>query len=302
MTHFSWEAFAPTTPILVQGITGKEGARMTQWLRQSGMNVRAGVTPGKGGQVVEDCPVFNTVAEACNTYPEIMITSIVVPASRVRGAVEEALAAGIRFVHILTESIPVHDVLAMRAQAGERNAIILGPSSVGYLQFPEFRVGYIGGENPFRLLKPGHVSLISTSGGMVNELMMGLARHGIGIRCAFAVGGDRIPLFSLEDALRVADENPEVEQHVVFAEPGRPFFQLLLEDKVFLKKPLVLFLAGDILDELPRGKAYGHTGTLLQEEEGTVASLRRALREKGISCVATMPELMNYFSTYVHGA
>lgn len=299
MTQNSWPVFSRTTPILVQGITGKEGARMTQWLCQSGAKVCAGVTPGKGGQVVEGCPVFNTVKEAVEAHPGIVVASIVVPASRVRGAVEEALMAGIRFIHILTESIPVHDVLAMRAQAEKQHAIILGPSSVGYLQFPEFRVGYIGGQNPFNILKEGPVSLISTSGGMVNELMMGLARHGIGIRSAIAVGGDRIPLFSLEQALRIADENSDVKQHVVFAEPGRPFFQQLLEGKMMIKKPIVLFLAGDILDELPRGKAYGHTGTLLQEKEASVALLRKALHEKGIPCVATMPELIQYFSSYV---
>lgn len=295
-----WQELPVTTEILVQGMTGKEGMRMTAWLKQSGMRVRAGVTPGKGGVEVEGCPIFDSVQAALAAFPQIGITSIVVPASRVRGAVEEALEAGLTKIHLLTESVPVHDVLALHRQAEEKGAIILGPSSVGYLQFPPFRIGYIGGENPFRLVQEGDIALISTSGGMVNELMMGLARKGRGICCAFAIGGDRVPLFSLERAIAYADQHPKVKHIIVFAEPGRPFFQSLLKGDIPLTHALTLFIAGDILDQLPRGKAYGHTGTLLQEEEGSVSSLRAVLRAKGIACVSTMPELFAHLaSSYV---
>lgn len=295
----TWKIFAPSAGMLVQGMTGKEGMRMTKWLRQSGMQVCAGVTPGKGGQVVEGCPIFDSVQEACQAFPQIEVTSIVVPAARVRGAVEEALAANIRYLHILTESVPVHDVLMIRDLAQAKHACVLGPSSVGYLQFPAFRVGYIGGENPFDTLTDGGVSLVSTSGGMTNEIMMGLARHRIGIHTAFAIGGDRIPAFSLEEALVFCDALPETKQLVVFAEPGRPLFGQLLQGQLRYTHPLILFLAGDILDELPRGKAYGHTGTLLQEEEQGVKTLRVALREQGITCVATMSELVQCLKSYV---
>ncbi len=295
----TWKIFAPSAGTLIQGMTGKEGMRMTKWLRQSGMQVCAGVTPGKGGKVVEACPIFDSVQEACQAFPQIEVTSIVVPATRVRGAVEEALAANIKYLHILTESVPVHDVVVVRTLARTQNAYILGPSSVGYLQFPAFRLGYIGGENPFSVIMDGGVSLVSTSGGMTNEIMMGLARHQIGIHTAFAIGGDRVPAFSLEEALTFCDALPETKQLVVFAEPGRPFFTQLLRGQLPYTHPLILFLAGDILDQLPRGKAYGHTGTLLQEEEQAVASLRVALRERGITCVATMTELIQCLKSYV---
>lgn len=293
----NWKQFSPDTGILVQGMTGKEGARMTKWLLQSGMLVCAGVTPGKGGLIVEGCPIFNSVREAREAFPQIEVTSIVVPAARVKGAVQEALEAGIHYVHILTESIPVHDVLTMRALAMAHQATILGPSSVGYLQFPAFRTGYIGGENPFAMIKEGGVALVSTSGGMTNEVMMGLARQRIGIRLAFAVGGDRLPLVSLEEAVTYCDAQTDVSHLVVFAEPGRSFFHRLLQGAIAPIHPLVVFLAGDVLDDLPRGKAYGHTGTLLGEEEMSVTALRAALQEKGIACVATMPELFHYFKT-----
>lgn len=288
----SWKLLPQETQVLVQGMTGKEGMRMTKWLLQSGVKVCAGVTPGKGGMLVEGCPIFDTVAEACVAFPRLTATSIVVPPSRVLGAVKEALEAGIRLIHVLTESVPVHDVIVMRQQAMEKGARILGPSSVGYLQFPAFRLGYIGGERPFEHLQEGDVGLISTSGGMVNELMMELTRHQIGLRMALAVGGDRIPATSLEEAIRIAEDIPEVKRLVVFAEPGRAFFQQLLQDRIVITRPLTLFLAGDVLDDLPRGKAYGHAGTLLGEEGGSVAELRGALRDKGIACVATSGELI----------
>ncbi|MEK7116016.1 MAG: CoA-binding protein, partial [Patescibacteria group bacterium] len=177
----SWKLFDPTTPILIQGITGKEGARMTRWLVASGANVVGGVTPGKGGQLVEGKPVFDSVAALHEKFSDTAVSSIVVPAPRVLGAVEEAIAAGVTHIHLLTENVPVHDVRRMRDMVAHAGATLLGPSSIGYLQFPRFRVGYLGGESPFDSLKEGGVAVISTSGGMTNELMMSLAREGIGI-------------------------------------------------------------------------------------------------------------------------
>lgn len=293
----NWKNFSSDTQVIVQGMTGKEGLRMTKWLLQSGVKVCAGVTPGKGGTVVEGCPIFNSVQEAITAFPPVEVSSIVVPASRTKAAALEALASGIKFVHILTESVPVHDVLAIHTAAKECGATILGPSSIGYLQFPAFRVGYIGGENPFEHLQAGGIGLVSTSGGMTNELMMAFARNNLGVRVAFAVGGDRIPGLSLEEAVKICDGFAGVEQLVVFTEPGRPLLQQLLKDEIHLTHPLVIFLAGDILDDLPRGRAYGHTGTLLQEEAHSVGETRALLKEKGIACVATSPELLTHLQT-----
>lgn len=294
-----WKLFSDTTGVLIQGMTGKEGRRMTAWLRQSGVRVCAGVTPGKGGQFVDGCPVFSTVEDAYRAFPEIEVTSVVVPAPRVRAAVEEALNAGIKYIHILTESVPVHDVLALRASAVRQGASILGPSSVGYLQFPRFRIGYIGGEDPFRVIQPGRIALISTSGGMTNELMMAFARKRIGVRMALAIGGDRVPAFSLEEAILFCESCSEIDRIVIFAEPGCPFFTRLLQRSFVPSRPFVVFLAGESLDSLPREKAYGHTGTLLQEGESSVASLRASLLTQGIPCVATTAELVSYVQPYV---
>ncbi len=237
----NWKIFDSDTPVLIQGITGKEGQRMARWLIQSGVKVVAGVTPGKGGQESEGCPVFNSVSEARQAFPDLLVSCIVVPPARVLGAVQEAVAAGIKFMNILTEQVPVHDVLAMRELATKNQATILGPSSVGYLQFPAFRLGYLGGDNPFKYLKEGNAAIVSTSGGMTNELLMSLAHHGIGAKLAFAIGGDRVTGISLEEAIAWSEDREEVKFLVIFIEPGRPLLRSLLAGMVTFRKPTVVF-------------------------------------------------------------
>ncbi len=286
-----WKRFLPDIQVLIQGMTGKEGMRMAKWLLGSGVRVVAGVTPGKGGQTIEERPIFNSVAEAKAVFPELEVTSIVVPPLRVLGAVEDALANGMRYVQILTENIPVHDVLHMRRQAEAVGATILGPSSVGYLQFPQFRVGYIGGEEPFRILKEGSLAVVSNSGGMTNELLMGLSRRGIGIRCAFAVGGDRVVGTSLRDALMHVEASADVSAIAMFAEPGHPLLTALITGEYSVKKPLAILMPGDVLDTLPRGMPYGHTGTVLGEDERSVPEMRAAISAKGYVCTGSLQEM-----------
>ena len=297
MNQSPWKLFSPDTQVLVQGLTGKEGLRMSSWLKKSGVHVVAGVTPGKAGQVVDGSPIFDSVSDAVRAFPNIGVSCIVVPAGRLKGAAEEALRAGLKYIHILTESVPVHDVRAIRALAQEQHTWVIGPSSVGYLQFPMFRLGYIGGEDPFALLREGDIGLVSTSGGMTNELMMAFARRQIGVKVAMSVGGDRIPCLSLEDALAQVDQVPGVERLVIFAEPGRALLTKLVQTGSSYAHPLVILLAGDVLDDLPKGKAYGHTGTLLHEEALSVRETRVALNQRGITCVGTLPELLDILRT-----
>lgn len=286
-----WKRFSSDTQVLIQGMTGKEGMRMAKWLLGSGVKVVAGVTPGKGGQSVEGRPIFNSVTEAKEAFPGIEVTSIVVPPLRVLGAVEDALQNGITYLQILTENIPVHDVLTMRQKVRDAGAALLGPSSVGYLQFPKFRVGYIGGEEPFHLLKEGSLAVISNSGGMTNELLMGLSRRGIGIRCAFAVGGDRVVGTSLRDALAHVEASNDVRAVAMFAEPGHPLLLALASGEYVAKKPLAILMPGDVLDSLPRGMPYGHTGTVLGEDDRSVPDMRAAIQAKGYICTGSLKEM-----------
>lgn len=282
--------------IIIQGMTGKEGSRMARWMISSGSNIVAGVTPGKGGQEIEGRSIFSTVKEA----PKADISCIVVPAAHVLSAAREALEAGIPFVHVLTENVSLHDAVEMRRLAKEKNVLLLGPASVGFLRFPDVRIGYLGGEKPFDgHIKQGDIAILSTSGGMTNELMAAFSRANLGIRLAIAVGGGQVVGLSLSEAVRMAEADPDVERIAIFAEPGQPILRELRRGWK-PKKPFVVMLPGAALDALPRGLPYGHTGTILGEDEPSVQETRDAIRKQGVACAATVSELVSLMkNTYV---
>lgn len=279
--------------IIIQGMTGREGSRMARWMIASGANIVAGVTPGKGGQEVESRPIFDSVKEA----PAADVSCIVVPSAHALSAVKEALSAGIRFIHVLTENVPLHDAVEMRRRAKEKQATLFGPASVGYLRFPDVRIGYLGGEHPFSgKIKEGDIALISTSGGMTNELMAALSRSGLGIRLAIAIGGGQVVGTNLTEAIAIAKADPEVKRIGVFAEPGQPLLRELRRGwhpSSATGGPFVVMLPGTALDLLPRGLPYGHTGTILGEDEPTVRATREEIRKQGIACAATVPEFVS---------
>lgn len=295
----NWPIFDSTTAVLIQGMTGKEGSRMASWMITSGTLVLAGVTPGKAGQIVLDRPIFSNVADARAAFPEISVSCIVVPAQHVLMAAREALEAGITFVYILSEHVPVHDVRMLRSEARAKGGIILGPSSVGMLQFPRFRLGYIGGEDPFQKIQEGHLALISASGGMANELLMAYAREGIGVRIAIAVGGDRCPGTTIEEAIGVCVGRDDVSAIGLFVEPGNPVLQECITHgtDLFQGKRVALFVPGDGMERMPRGIPYGHAGTMLGEEDVPLHDTRARIREQGIPCFSSMIEFLQVCKT-----
>jgi len=267
---------------------------MANWMIQSGTRVVAGVSPGSGGKEVEGCPIFNSVAEAKARFPGITATCIVVPAPFALSAVTEALEAGIPCVYVITERVPIRDVMEMRRMASEKNAVIFGPSSVGYLQFPQFRLGYLGGQKPFEHLTEGGIALLSSSGGITNETLMAFARRGIGVRLALSVGGDVLNGCNLIEALESVQTRPDVTALAVFLEPGNPLISALIRGRVRPVKPLRLCLPGDALESLPRGLPYGHAGTVLGDDEGSLRDIREKLTAQGIPCTALHDEFIDW--------
>ncbi len=286
------------TPIVIQGITGKEGSRMAGWMKRSGANIVAGVTPGKGGQSVEGIPVFNSISEAVSAHGAIEASCIVVPPVRVLEAFQSALDAGIRLVHVLTENVPVHDVLEMRRLASGAGVSLLGPASVGYLQFPRFRLGYMGGERPFESCREGDLAVLSTSGGMANEIIASLSRVGVGIRLAVALGGGWILGTSIGEAVRACEQLPEVKRIVVFVEPGQPFVQALASGTFRPEKPLIVLMPGECLDHMPKDRPFGHAGTIVGEQDMSVQETKVAIRRHGTVCVDGVPELVQAVLQY----
>jgi succinyl-CoA synthetase alpha subunit len=294
----TWPLFDANTQVLVQGMTGREGSRMAAWMIATGTRIVAGVTPGGGGKDVEGRPVFNGVREARERFPGATTSCVVVPGLHVLSAVREGIETGVTFFHVITERVPVRDVMEIRRLAHENGVMILGPSSVGYLQFPRFRLGYLGGHNPFASLKEGGLAVLSGSGGMANETLMAFARQGIGVRLAMAVGGDLLNGCSLLEAVRAVDMRDDVTGMAVFVEPGNPLLRCLMSGMVKPEHPLVLCLPGDALESLPRGMPYGHAGTVLGEEDGRLSDLRNRMTELGYRCTALHDEFVGWCKSF----
>jgi succinyl-CoA synthetase alpha subunit len=283
------------TGLLIQGITGREASMMTQHMLRYGTRIVAGVTPGKGGRQVGPVPVFDTVRDAlANAEAPIDTTLVYVPPASALAAVEEACAAGLRLIVVITERIPQRDVCRMLAVARAAGAEVVGPNSVGVITPGErVNVGPIGGDDPSRCYQPGRMGIISRSGGMTGECAWMMRQVGLGVSTAVSVGGDPIVGFSAADALRAFQADPDTDAVLLYAEPGTPYEEeaadLLLTGE--FTKPLVAFLAGHFVDALPHGTMFGHTAAIVDEGRGLVSTKARRLREAGAVVVKNLNDI-----------
>ena len=158
------------TKVLIQGITGKEGAKAAKSMLDYGTHIVGGVTPGKGGQEVEGKPVFNSLKEICAKFPDINTSAIYVPPFAAKAAVLEAIENNISIINVIVERIPIRDTAYFLAAAREKNIRVIGPSSLGYIVPGVGRIGVVGGPLVNEIFKPGSIGIISRSGGMTNEL------------------------------------------------------------------------------------------------------------------------------------
>src|SRR3989344_6074538 len=151
------------TKVMIQGITGKEGTRALQMMKEYGTKVPCGVTPGKGYSSVEGTPVYNSVKEALEKHPEVNATAIYVPPFACKQAAFEAIDAGIKLINVITEGVSIFDTSQMLEYAKKKGAIIVGPSSIGIISPGKSRIGVIGGlkEVVEKIYKEGEIGVIS---------------------------------------------------------------------------------------------------------------------------------------------
>ena len=204
------------TRLVVQGITGREGAFHTKQMIDYGTNVVAGVTPGKGGEwVFGTVPVFDTVKEAVDATGAN--TSIIyVPARFAADAIIEAADAGVDLVVCITEGLPVLDMVQVRAYLDTTNTRLIGPNCPGLITPGEAKVGII----PGHILTPGSVGLVSRSGTLTYEVVYALTARGIGQSTAVGIGGDPINGTSFLDVLRMFEQDPSTDQVILIGEIG----------------------------------------------------------------------------------
>jgi len=265
------------TKVLVQGITGKEGAFHTKQMLAYGTKVVAGVTPGKGGQSVEGVPVFNTVEEAVKET-EANASVIFVPAAFAPDAIYEAVAAGIKLIVCITEGIPTLDMMKVKRYLEEHpEVVVIGPNCPGLICPPfQCKMGIM----PGHIHTPGPIGVISRSGTLTYEVDYQLTLAGLGQTTCIGIGGDPIPGTNFIDLLKHFNEDEETKGVVMVGEIGGTAEEEAAEwIKTHFKKPVVAFIAGRTA---PPGKRMGHAGAIISGGQGTAESKMAALRAAGI--------------------
>jgi succinyl-CoA synthetase alpha subunit len=272
-----------STRLLIQGITGREASMVTRHMLDYGTNVVAGVTPGRGGQMVESVPVFDTVSQAVEAH-QPNATLVSVPPSATFDAVAEAVYNDIPLIVIATEGIPQHDALRILEVTDKAGTIVIGPNSVGVINPKDsVKIGAVGGEHPARAFTPGNVGIISRSGGMTAEIGLTLRLAGFGVSSAISVGGDALIGSTPATLLDGFQDDPDTEAVVLFGEPGTRFEEHVAEriSSGDFTKPLIALIAGEFTERLPEGTAFGHAAAIIEGASGRPSSKKAALKSAG---------------------
>ena len=268
--------------LLIQGITGQQARTHVKYMVKYGTRVVAGVSPGKGGSEVDGLPVYDTVRSAVRHH-EVDIAVLFIPGRAARDAALESIDNGVPLVVVLAEGVPHHDTAEILARARARAVRVIGPNAQGMISPGKAKLGGTGGQFPERLFTPGPVGIISRSGGMGGEIGSALSRQGIGQSTYVSIGGDLLIGSAFADLLPLFQSDPETRAVVLFGEPGTGHEEAAAEliASGTVTKPVVAFVAGEALEQLPRGMSFGHTGGLIARGLGSPSRKKQILREAG---------------------
>jgi succinyl-CoA synthetase alpha subunit len=272
--------------VIVQGMTGSEGTKHSKRMLASGTKIVGGVTPGKGGQVVEidgvKIPVFNSVKEAmAETGANVSV--VFVPPKFAKAAAIDAIDAEIELMVVITEGIPVHDTAEFFAYAQSKGKTrIIGPNCPGLISPGKSNVGII----PADITGSGKIGLVSKSGTLTYQMMYEL--RDFGFSTAVGIGGDPIVGTTHIDCLRAFQDDPETEAIVMIGEIGGDAEERAAAFiKEYVKKPVVGYVAGFTA---PEGKTMGHAGAIVSGSSGTAEAKKDALEAAGVKVGKTPSE------------
>ncbi|MEI6670554.1 MAG: succinate--CoA ligase subunit alpha [Actinomycetes bacterium] len=272
--------------VIVQGMTGSEGTKHTKRMLAAGTKIVGGVTPGKGGQVVDldghQLPVFNTVSEAV-AATQADVSVVFVPPKFAKAAVIDAIEAAMPLVVVITEGIPVHDTAFFFAYSQEKGTTqIIGPNCPGLISPSQSNVGII----PSDITGPGRIGLVSKSGTLTYQMMYEL--RDIGFSTAVGIGGDPIIGTTHIDCLRAFQDDPETDAIVMIGEIGGDAEERAAAFiKEYVTKPVVGYVAGFTA---PEGKTMGHAGAIVSGSSGTAQGKQDALEAAGVKVGKTPSE------------
>jgi len=274
------------TKVIVQGMTGSEGTKHTKRMIASGTKIVAGVTPGKGGQVVEiegkNLPVFDTVAQAV-AATGATASVVFVPPKFAKAAVMDAIDANLPLVVVITEGIPIHDTASFFTYAQSKgDTRIIGPNCPGLISPGQCNIGI----TPSDITGPGKIGLVSKSGTLTYQMMYEL--RDIGFTTAVGIGGDPIIGTTHIDCLRAFQDDPNTEAIVMIGEIGGDAEERAAAFiKEYVTKPVVGYVAGFTA---PEGKTMGHAGAIVSGSSGTAEAKKIALEAAGVKVGKTPSE------------
>jgi succinyl-CoA synthetase alpha subunit len=270
--------------IIVQGFTGSEGTFHSEQMIEYGTTVVGGVTPGKGGSVHLERPVFNTVKEAVSsTGADVSI--IFVPPAFASDAILEAAVAGIKVVICITEGIPIADMIKVKDYLKNLDCTLVGPNCPGVITAGEAKVGIM----PGFIFQKGNIGIVSKSGTLTYEAVDQISKAGLGQTTAIGIGGDPIIGTTTKEAVELLMNDSDTHGIIMIGEIGG---NLEAEAGKWIKengtKPVVAFIAGDTA---PKGRTMGHAGAIVGGESDTAAAKKEILRDCGVYVVDSPADL-----------
>lgn len=267
--------------VVVQGITGNQGRFHSRLMLDYGTKIVAGVTPKKGGQEVYNIPVYNTIQDAVQETG--CDTSIVfVPARFTFEAVKESLLADIKITCMITENVPILDILKLAEIAQEKNLHLIGPNSPGMLIPDKIKLGIMPGD----MCHFGNVAVIAKSGTLSYEITKAIGNAEIGVSAYIGIGGDPVRGKTMIEAVEYYNKDPNTKLIVLIGEIGSDEEEKTAEFiKEHVSKPVVAYIAGK---SAPEGKRMGHAGAIISGDFGTAQGKIKALKEAGAS-IADLP-------------
>ena len=272
------------TRVVVQGITGREGAFHTRQMLNYGTVVAAGMTPGKRGQTIEGVPVFNTIHEAVKNEG-VNASCIFVPPLAAADAIMESASEGLSVIVCITEGIPALDMLKVAAFLEDKQSVLIGPNCPGIISPGKTKAGIM----PGHIHRQGGIGVVSRSGTLTYEVVDQLTRAGLGQSTCIGIGGDAIIGTSFIDHLKWFKEDPQTRGVVIIGEIGGSAEEEAAEFiRREFQKPVIAFVAGQTA---PPDKRMGHAGAIISGGKGKAQDKIKALEDAGIALVRNLGKL-----------
>jgi succinyl-CoA synthetase alpha subunit len=272
--------------VLVQGITGKQGTFWTEKMQAYGTSIVGGVNPKKAGTVHCGVPVHGSAREAM-AADGFDHSVLFIPPLGVKAAALDAIEAGAKGLSILTEHIPVQDVMYVLAAARDNGTRILGPNTAGQVTPGECFVGFMPAFNP-AVFRTGRVGVVSRSGSLGVLVCLGLVQAGLGISAFIGIGGDPVIGTHTAEAVEMLDRFETTDAVVIVGEIGGTMEEAAADYVAGMEKPVAAFIAGAAA---PAGKKMGHAGAIVSGGKGTYDAKRRALEEAGAVVLDTPADI-----------